>query len=184
MNRWPALIKSLKFKNSGQINLNVDKSSKIAFLEISHPSRNIMTSSMQLELRNKLELLHKESKNLHGVVLCGDPQNKAFCAGADLNEVKALAEYFKESEEKHLPMFEFMQETCDVFRRLLEKVKNLEFLKNDSIHRCDMFMPFENSNNYALALCQSFICLKIMPGIIQKSSKNYAIFGDFLCFLG
>ena len=125
MSRWPALVKTLKFKKSGQINLNVDKSSKIAFLEISHPSRNIMTSSMQIELRNKLDLVHQASKNLHGVVLYGDPKNKAFCAGADLNEVKTLAEYFKESEEETLPMFEFMQETCDIFRSLLGKVINL-----------------------------------------------------------
>ena len=125
MSRWPALVKTLKFKKSGQINLNVDNTSKIAFLEISHPSRNIMTSSMQIELRNKLDLIHKESKNLHGVVLYGDPKNKAFCAGADLNEVKILAEYFKNSEEETLPMFEFMQETCDIFRSLLVKVINL-----------------------------------------------------------
>lgn len=120
--KWPALIKKLGFEKAGEINLILNKSRKLAFLEISHPSRNCMTSTMQLEFREKLETVQRESTDLHGLVLYGDRRNKAFCAGADLNEVKAMAEYFKDSDEKTLPMFEYMQESCDIFRSLLVRL--------------------------------------------------------------
>jgi len=54
-----------------------------------------MSSSMQLELRERIYACHYKINDLHGVILHGDHQHGAFCAGADLSEVQALANYVK-----------------------------------------------------------------------------------------
>lgn len=49
----------------------------------------------------------------------GDPKYQAFCAGADINEVyKIMQHHNQTSNQKLLPMFEFMQETENLFKNL------------------------------------------------------------------
>jgi len=105
-------------KKEGKVVLDVEND--IAYLTISHPRRNIMTAKMQLQLKSKVDQLAEFGSNLHAIVIQGDSNNKAFCAGADLKEVSILADVWERDREFHLeqPMFAFMQNIADQFRKL------------------------------------------------------------------
>ena len=79
-----------------------------------------MPAKMQLQLKSTVEQLAEFGSNLHAIVIQGDSENKAFCAGADLEEVSILADIWERDREFHLeqPMFAYMQNIAHQFRNL------------------------------------------------------------------
>ena len=98
--------------HGGRVWLGESEHEKVGMLTLSNPgSANAVTPAMMVDLVDAVSELYA-TPSIEGVVIRGDPEGRAFCAGADLSEAKELLT----TREGRRAMSVVMQETLTALR--------------------------------------------------------------------